>query len=229
MGCVFVLGASATAAEPCRQALALGLDVSGSVDSLEYQLQLRGLAAALNHDSVRAAFLNMPDTPVRLAVYEWSGPTDHAIILPWTDITTETVLQSAISTLNAHTRTPLDPSTAIGEALLFGASLLNDTKCWVKTLDISGDGKSNTGRPPKPIAQELSRSITINALIIAPDPVNSNQRRVDIGELVAYFQANVISPKVGFTETAQGFKDYETAMKRKLLRELQTVVIGQLD
>lgn len=224
-----MFGASTSLAEPCRQALALGLDVSGSVDSVEYQLQLRGLAAALSQDSVRTALLSMPKTPVRVAVYEWSGPRDQAIILPWTDITSEAALALAISTLDRHVRTPLDPSTAIGDALLFGASLLKETNCWVKTLDISGDGKANTGRQPKPITQDLSNSITINALIISPNDDNVTQRRVEIGELVAYFQANVISPDVGFTETAQGFKDYAAAMERKLLRELQTVVVGQLD
>ncbi|MCX8955594.1 DUF1194 domain-containing protein, partial [Ruegeria sp. NA] len=36
----------------CRQALALGLDVSGSVDSREYRLQLDGLASALTRPEV---------------------------------------------------------------------------------------------------------------------------------------------------------------------------------
>ena len=48
------LWASAGVAE-CRQALALGLDVSGSVDAREYRLQLDGVAGALDDPAVRAA------------------------------------------------------------------------------------------------------------------------------------------------------------------------------
>ena len=47
----------------CRQALALGLDVSGSVDALEYRLQLDGVAGALLDPEVIGAFLAFPDAP----------------------------------------------------------------------------------------------------------------------------------------------------------------------
>ena len=39
----------------CRQALALGLDVSGSVDSAEYALQMQGLANAVGYRLRRLA------------------------------------------------------------------------------------------------------------------------------------------------------------------------------
>jgi len=82
---VFVLVlASPAAAQMCRQALALGLDVSGSVDRDEYRLQLDGLAAALGDPDVMDALLYQSDAPVRLAIYEWSDPTQDRIILGWT-------------------------------------------------------------------------------------------------------------------------------------------------
>ena len=72
---LFRFGSRAAAAQAaaCRQALALGLDVSGSVDEAEYQLQLQGLAAALVSDDVRASLMRLPDAPVRILVFEWSG------------------------------------------------------------------------------------------------------------------------------------------------------------
>ncbi|MFC6686684.1 DUF1194 domain-containing protein [Jhaorihella thermophila] len=66
------------AAAACRHALALGLDVSGSVDGREYRLQLDGLAAALRDPRVKQALLAMPAAPVRIAVFEWSGPAINA-------------------------------------------------------------------------------------------------------------------------------------------------------
>ncbi|WP_343294142.1 DUF1194 domain-containing protein [Ruegeria sp. ANG-R] len=70
----------------CRQALALGLDVSGSVDSREYQLQLNGLAAALRHPDVVNLILSNPTTFVRVAIFEWSETGHQRLLLDWTDI-----------------------------------------------------------------------------------------------------------------------------------------------
>jgi len=52
----------------CRQALAMALDVSGSVDTREYHLQLDGLASALTDPDVQRAMLAQPGNPVYLAV-----------------------------------------------------------------------------------------------------------------------------------------------------------------
>ena len=49
----------------CRLALALGLDVSGSVDAAEYRLQLDGVAAALTDEDVQAALFAMPGAQKR--------------------------------------------------------------------------------------------------------------------------------------------------------------------
>ena len=78
---------SAGADAACRQALALGLDVSGSVDEVEYQLQLQGLAAALLSEDVRASLMRLPNAPVRILVFEWSGQDYQRVLIPWTDIT----------------------------------------------------------------------------------------------------------------------------------------------
>ena len=59
--CVLVLALLPfQAAAACRQALAIGLDISGSVDEAEYRLQLDGLASALLNPDVQKAFLAIP-------------------------------------------------------------------------------------------------------------------------------------------------------------------------
>ena len=80
--CAVWLGLGAAQAQ-CRQALALGVDVSGSVDGREYRLQLDGLAAALRDPDVRQAFLAMPQAPVRLLVYEWAGQGQQRLLAGW--------------------------------------------------------------------------------------------------------------------------------------------------
>jgi len=120
-----------SAQERCRQALALGLDVSGSVDSREYRMQIDGLAAALEDPEVRDIILAMPGAPIRLTVYEWSSPQDQIVLLPWTALSDEGTLNDLIATLKRVERAPAEQSTGLGSAMLFGADLLaKQSNCW---------------------------------------------------------------------------------------------------
>lgn len=222
---------TAAAEQPCRHALALGLDVSGSVDAREYRLQIDGLATALNSSTVRAAILAQPETPIELMVFEWSGPKDQLTLLPWTRITTADTLDTAITQIRStERRADATPGTALGVAMLHGAAqLAKRSHCWRRTLDISGDGKSNLGPRPRTLKQRIAaQGITINALVIgADDPASGDIRQHNIAELTAYFSAEVILGPHAFTKTALGFEDYARAMQAKLLRELDGLVLSQ--
>lgn len=224
---------AALAANPavaqCRQALALGLDVSGSVDAREYRLQLDGLAGALRHPDVRAALLAMPQAPVRLAVFEWSGPAYQRLLLDWQAITDTNSLDTLAARLTFTARRPAPPGTALGTAMEFGAALLEtQDDCWKRTLDLSGDGQRNVGPHPREVQRRLaSRPITVNGLVIGADPTHGTDRRqAGIARLSAYYRAWVLTGPDSFVETALGFEDYEAAMIRKLKRELQGLVVS---
>lgn len=150
----------------CRQALAPGLDVSGSVDVHEYRLQLDGLAAALRRPEIRKIILANPAFPVRLAVFEWSEPGHQRVLLEWTQIRTESDLSRIAARLGDVTRSATPQGTAVGDAFLFGADLLNQQpECWKRTLDLSGDGKHNLGLHPRDAkALFQDTGITINGL-----------------------------------------------------------------
>lgn len=219
----------AIAEAACRQALALGLDVSGSVDAREYRLQLDGLAAALGSEEVRSVLLAPGAAPVEITIYEWSGPTDQTIILPWAAITEQDALDQIIVTLRQFPRAEASPTTALGSAILTGIGLLNlRSACWTRTLDISGDGPANTGPRPQDIADAaIPADVVINALVIGSgDAATGDQRLADIKELSSYFRSYVIRGPNAFVETALGFDSYADAMKRKLLRELTSIAIG---
>ncbi|MWD30048.1 DUF1194 domain-containing protein [Aquicoccus sp. SCR17] len=215
---------SAPASAACRQALALALDVSGSVDREEYALQLNGLAGALETPEVRAALLAMPETPVAIAVFEWSGPDFQRLLADWTVIDGEAALSGLVARLRAVRRTGSDPSTAIGAAMRHGVALLDKAPgCWRRTLDISGDGEHNSGPHPREVKKTLPPDLTINGLTIGARGESSTD---GIGALVGYYTAYVIHGPDAFVETALGFRAYEAAMVRKLKRELESVVVG---
>lgn len=210
----------------CRQALAIGLDVSGSVDAREYRLQLDGLAAALQQDDVRAALLTMPSAPVKLAVYEWSGAEDQHLVVDWTVIDGPKTLDQFIARLFGTKRTITAPPTAIGSSMLYGAFLLaQQPDCWRRTLDLSGDGPSNSGPRPRDVKtlSGLSQQITINALV-----VGNAQADAKTQNLTDYYRAEVITGPASFVEEAAGFEQFKEVMQRKLLRELQGLTLSDL-
>ena len=225
------LGSSQAMAD-CRQALALGLDVSGSVDLQEYRLQLDGLITALNDPEIVNRFLAMPQAPVTLMVYEWSGSNDQMVLVPWTPVRDLETLRDISASLAAAERRAASPGTALGRAMNYGAAALDtQAHCWKLTLDISGDGHSNFGAQPRDVKEDIgARGITINGLVIGADsPVGADRRQSDIAQLSAYFQTEVIVGTDAFVQTAIGFEDYADAMTRKLKRELEGLVLGRLE
>lgn len=211
---------AAPAGAACRQALALGLDVSGSVDGREYRLQLDGLAGALEDPGVREAFLILPEAPVALAVFEWSGPLAQRVLVDWLTIQGPGDLASVAARLRGVARASGDPSTALGTAKGFGAALLGrQPHCWRRVLDLSGDGASNTGPHPR---GERPPGVVINGLVIGGVPEGSLQ-----GSLRAYYEAYVVQGPDAFIEEAAGFDDFQEAMTRKLKKELQVLVVSQ--
>ena len=214
----------------CRQALVLALDVSGSVDALEYRLQLDGVAAALDDAEVRAAILAQPDAPVDLAVFEWSEPTHLALLVGWTTLSDAAVLDAVSARLRATERRPAPPGTALGHAMRHGLALLDQRgACWKRTLDVSGDGQRNIGPHPRDVKPALAAAgVTVNALALGADnPDIGDTRQVEIAELSSYFRANVIVGPDAFVQTAVGYGDYAEAMRRKLLRELETFAFSR--
>ncbi len=221
---------AAPAGAACRQALALGLDVSDSVDAREYRLQMDGLAGALLKGEVQQAFLAFPDAPVRLYIFEWAGSGSRRLILDWHEIASASDLQAVADLLRRTGRMPMDPATAIGEAMRAGAgALAAQGECWRRVLDLSGDGESNSGARPREVRGDAAfAGITVNGLVIG-QVARGGRRSAGIAQLQAYYAAEVILGPDAFTEVALGFDDFEAAMTRKLLRELQSIAISRLD
>ena len=206
----------------CRQALALGLDVSSSVDALEYNLQMNGLAQALNDAQVRRALTGTGGGHVALMIYEWSGQSHQVVILPWLEMVENGHVDQAILAIQQHQRSRSNAPTALGYALGFGAAQLAESpNCAGKTLDISGDGINNAGFRPKQALLNFDFSnITVNGLVIGDG---------GDGELRQYYKQEVIHGADAFVETASGYADYERSIRRKLLRELTVLALSQLE
>ncbi len=202
----------------CRLALVLALDVSASVDAAEYDLQRRGLAAALNADPVRAAILEGGDGDVALSVFEWSGFFQHKLHLGWTRLRSHADIDAAVRALGDMTRSRDDFPTAVGQALGYAATqLARGPECTRRVIDVSGDGINNMGFGPAAAYRNFPfRDVTVNGLVVLDhDP-----------EVLRFYLEQVARGPAAFVMTADDFNGFEAAMTRKLYREINGIVFG---
>ena len=212
---------AARAQEACRIALTLALDVSSSVDAIEYRLQLHGLADALEDDAVQTAILGVPGAGVALQVYEWSDLRDQRILQDWKLALSRTDLDAIAGTLRGHERGSANGKTGLGDALAFGLRQLGRAPpCGLQKIDVSGDGQSNVGIPPQALYVGTDfGAVTVNGLAIASDEE----------ALARYYRNFVIRGPGAFVEEAADFTAYAEAIKRKLIRELGVPQMGSVD
>ena len=209
--------------QACRLALVLAMDVSSSVDAAEDKLQRGGLASALIDPDVQAAFFAGPD-PVALLIFEWSGRYNQRDLIDWTMIATPADLISVSEDIANSVRSHNDFPTAMGHALGHAARRLQDgPACLFQTIDMAGDGANNDGfGPAEAYATFPFSGVTVNGLVI-----NAAEFEAET-ELIPFYRDTVIRGPGSFIEIANGFEDYADAMRRKLIRELSTQILGQL-
>ncbi|MGR3269346.1 DUF1194 domain-containing protein [Thalassococcus profundi] len=210
--------APAAAQTPCRLALLLALDVSSSVDAEEHELQKAGIAASLNDPDIRHAILNGGPGTVALAVYEWSGRRQSAVVQDWTLLTDAGAIERAAGQIMGTARSETRFPTAMGYALGFGATMLRRAPdCTRRVIDVSGDGITNDGFGPELAYRHFPfDGVTVNGLaVLGADP-----------QVQDYYQDFVRHGPGAFVETAEGYAGFRRAMTRKLFREINDMQVG---
>ena len=216
---LIVLCLASPAGADCRLALALAVDVSRSIDAQDYVIQTDGLAGALSDPDVRAAIFG-PDGDVALAIYYWSGRGYQDLVQPWVILDSPEALDAAIWEVRRTPRPKAPLATALGDALSYGLDLMSDAPvCDRRVIDVAGDGRNNDGISVlRTYEREDFTGITINGLAVG-------EHEADI---VDYYADELIRGPGAFVELAPRQSDYPAAIRRKLLRELQSPMIGAL-
>lgn len=216
--------AAGPAVAQCRLALVLAFDVSASVDDREYRLMMQGTAAALRDPEVRRAALS--GAPVALAAYVWAGAREQAVAADWVLIDSAAALARLADRMAGFPRPSGDPlgswsgRTGVGAALLAGAQLLDRAPvCEARTLDLAGDGVSNDG----PETARLE-GITVNALAVGGNLPLDHDGAIDgLGD---WYARMILQGPAAFVLQADGYEDFARAMRLKLLRELEPLLLG---
>lgn len=229
LAALLLLAASGAQAQACRLALVLALDVSSSVDAEEDRLQREGLAAALvAPEVVRAALGGGPGNGrVALHAFEWSGIRTQVPLLPgWRLVESEADLREVAAAVAGSRRGTVALPTAVGNALGFAASLLRDgPPCGRRTVDVAGDGVANEGVEPAAAYRIFPfEGVTVNALVVGD--ARSAESRELTRRTVAWFQTEVLRGPGAFSLVADGYADYERAMRLKLVREMELPAVS---
>lgn len=209
----------------CRLALLLALDISSSVNEREDELQRKGLANALETPEVMAAILEGYGH-VALSAFEWSGRYQQDPVLGWTALTDEAAVTTVAMALRQSKRSYAEFPTAIGFALEHAAKLFDSApNCAQQTLDVSGDGVNNDGYSPAEVHQNHRLAgTTVNGLVI----LGATDNRRDDAALITHYREELLYGPTAFLEAAENYKDFEKAIKRKLIRETSARAVAAL-
>ncbi|HET8727862.1 MAG TPA: DUF1194 domain-containing protein [Alphaproteobacteria bacterium] len=214
-----VAGQAALAQQaPVDLELVLAVDVSGSMDPDEKQLQRDGYVAALRHpeviEAIGAGFLGR----IAVTYIEWAGPESQSVTLPWRLIDGPEAAVAVSRDLAAAPSARIR-GTSISGALGFAAGLFdgNAFEGQRRIIDISGDGPNNRGPSVIPVRDAVvARGIVINGL-----PVMLKDDGPAGGDLLAlYYEDCVIGGSGAFLIPVNEPEHFAEAIRRKLVLEI---------
>jgi hypothetical protein len=197
-------------ATPVSLELMLLVDVSGSVDSSEYNLQKQGYVDAFNDAAIQALIAGATGG-IAVAYAEWSGAGEQSLLVNWTHLT-DAASSSAFATAIGGTSRAFGGSTAPGSAINWSVPLFANGFEGARTvIDVSGDGSQNDGaNTASAAAAAHALGYTVNGL-----PILGSEANLD-----TWYQNNIVTPGGGFLVVASGFDDFSAAVTRKIGREI---------
>lgn len=197
-------------------ALVLAVDVSGSIDYEEAELQRKGIAEAFQSREVVQAIQSGARGQIGVSVVYFSSRQYGVMSVPvnWTIVRDQASADRFVAQfLQAQRQRGI--GTSISDALEVSQRMLAIVpyRSAKQVIDISGDGENNAGRPVLQVRDEvLAEGITINALPIIDFSTPQ--------DLDAYFKGCVVGGPGAFVLPAKGFTDFARAMRRKLVLEI---------
>lgn len=215
------LPAKAQTGEPVDVLLVLAVDVSRSIDEDEARLQREGYRAGLCDSRVVEAITRGIVGAIGVAYVEWAGFEYQRQVLPWQRIAGQADANLWADKLAEAPRASLS-WTSISGGIDFSRRVLAEApfEGTRRVIDVSGDGVNNSGRDVgQARADALGRGIVLNGLAVldrAPPPAGLMQMQ----PLDEYYQDRVIGGAGSFVMVAEGFDAFESAVRRKIIREV---------
>jgi hypothetical protein len=198
---------------PVDLALVLAVDASGSVNQTRFDLQKHGYAQAFRSREVIQAITAGADHAIAVAMVQWTGPSLHVQVIPWTRISDATSAQALADAIDASRRQLYGGGTSLSGAIDTGAAMLaaSPFRATRRVIDISGDGSNNAGRLSETARDDATKQgITINGL-----PITWIEPGLD-----AYYRESVIGGPGAFVISIDSYDNFADAILQKLVTEI---------
>lgn len=150
----------------------LAVDVSGSMNIEEAQIQRSGYVEAILHpdfiDAIKAGMLGR----IAIGYFEWAGDVNLKSVVDWQLIEDAHSAREFARKID-KSATASRRGTSLSNAILFStASIESNAFSGVRrVLDVSGDGPNNSGPPVRLVRDAaLRRGIVINGLAVPIRP-----------------------------------------------------------
>jgi hypothetical protein len=193
--------------------LVLAVDSSGSVDDERFELQKRGYAEAFRSQKTLDAIRAGDRRQISVSMMQWTGPTLHVVMVPWTVIKDRETAERVALAIEAAPRQIFGGGTSLSGAIDYSVLMLSSAplRGTRQVIDISGDGSNNLGRPVEQARDEAVRlGIRINGL-----PILLLERDLD-----DYFKQSVIGGPGAFSIPIRNYDAFAEAILRKLITEI---------
>jgi uncharacterized protein DUF1194 len=233
IGAVTIAGA--VSSEEVDTALIVAIDVSNSVDDKRYQLQMEGIAQALEDPGVIQAIVGGAKGGILFSLITWSDqPT---VNLPWTHIASEADAKLAARKVRALPRQGGEFTCMARMMRVVSDKIVPQipAKAAKVVLDVSGDGRDNCNsqEPIQAVRDELvGYGVTVNGLpilggegpeMVTPGAASTqsylpDQQKED--PLEAWYRENVKGGPGSFVLPANGYGDFGRAIRQKFVLEV---------
>ena len=215
-----IASTAASAAERVTLEIVLAVDSSASVDQDEFDLQMKGLAAAFRNPDVVRAIQGAGPGGVAVGLVEWACQDMQRMVVDWTVIRDAASAAALAARIENTERLVLGHCTAIGNLMAEAARLLHENQFVGdrQVIDVSGDGPVNQGLEPQVTRDAVVESgVTVNGLAIL-SPYHH--------DLDAYYRTHVVGGPGSFLLVADGYPDFARAIRLKLIREIRGVAVA---
>ncbi|HMA75656.1 MAG TPA: DUF1194 domain-containing protein [Xanthobacteraceae bacterium] len=193
--------------------LVLAVDASGSVNMRRFELQKQGYAAAFRNPRVISAIRSGISQAIAVTMHQWTGPRLQVLVVPWMVVKDEASAEALAAAIDNTSRKLFGGGTSISGAIDFSRLILAQSPFAAtrRTIDVSGDGANNIGRPARLARDEAVRDgITINGLpILSVEP-----------DLDTYYFENVVGGPGAVMVPADSYESFSEAILKKLIIEI---------
>jgi hypothetical protein len=201
--------------------LVLAVDVSRSVDAEEQELQFRGYEAAFRDPHLAEGIAGGPLGAIAVMLFTWSGWNQQQVLVPWRRLDGAATCHGFADAVAAAPRR-IDLYTSISGAMDFAARQFGQGfEGSRKVVDISGDGVTNSGRPVAEAREDiLAQGVVLNGLAVTDHTPLPASLAGGLPPLDEYYRDEVIGGPGAFLVVAEGFRTFDTAVRRKIIREI---------